>query len=107
MNIRTIAPINFKGVYFTQSAQDYCSARAKQKIKKLANDPHSIYEKDVFVQAFKPDDNSEPVAKVEVYNLYKPIYKEGKLESIQRVLEQTYFGSAKDFEAVPMTRRQI
>lgn len=105
MNIKAISPVSFKGVYFTQSAQNFCTSKAKQKIKKLANDPGSIYQKDVFVQAFKSDDNTEPVVKVEVYNLYKPIYKDGKLDSIQRVLEQTYFGSARDFGAVPMTRK--
>lgn len=105
MNINSLSPVSFKGVYFTQSANEFCSPKAKQKIKKLADDPHCVYQKDVFVQAFKSDDNTDPVVKVEVYNLYRPIYKEGKLESIQRVLEDTYFASAKDFSAVPMTRK--
>ncbi len=105
VNIGTVSSFNFKGVYFSKSAQEYCSAKAKQKIKKLAHDPHSSYQKDVFVQAFKPDDSENAVIKVDVYNLYKPVYKEGKLESVQRVYEQTYFGTGRDFDAVPMTRK--
>ncbi len=105
MPINAVSPVSFKGVYYTKSAEALCSPKAKQKISALAKDPRSNYEKDVFVEAFSPENNAEPVVKVDVYNLYAPIYKYGVLESIDRVHEKTYFRSAKDFGAVPMTRK--
>lgn len=104
MPINTVSPISFKGVYFTKSAEVLCTPKAKQKISALAKDPGSPYEKDVFVEAYQSNKNTESIVKVDVYNLYAPVYKYGVLESIDRVHEKTYFRSAEDFEAVPMTR---
>ncbi len=104
MPINVNSPINFKGIYYTKSAEELCTPKAKREIEALAKDPGSPYQKDVFVEAYKSSKNTESMVKVDVYNLYAPIYKYGVLESINRVHEKTYFRSAKDFGAIPMTR---